>query len=412
MRLPTLDHDSLNTYRVGTKKMMQVPHRQTRRLYVLFLAGFVVFGALFTIIGAALPQIIRTFHWSYTITGVVLAASAIGYFLSTFICGFLVQRFSPKAVLVTGLMICALSMAFFVRWPSPWLNLALNFAIGLGQGTIEVVTNLEVIHMEKRGQSRLMNLMHAAFSMGAIVGPASVGIVLGMGSRGTIVFSAAAVMLALMALFFGIAKFPRLAQENEHGQREGLRLLRRPILLILTLFLLLYVGAELGVSTWVSEYFVKVLSTTASTGAFAVSLFWIGIFSGRLGASLAYKGTRQEYILLSLTLLAALALGFVLLVSSTVAVAVGVFLAGLGLSALYPLVMAMVGRYFKSGFAVGTAATGGALGSFTFPFLMAVLAESVGMRGGFWFYLGLTGVLVVLSLVIVRVARRTPMPGA
>jgi fucose permease len=391
---------------------MQSLNRETRRLYVLFLAGFVIFGVLFTIIGAALPQIIRTFHWSYTLTGVVLAANAIGYFLSTFLCGFLVQRFSPRTVLVSGLLLIALCMLFFMRWRSPWLNLALNLMIGLGQGTIEVVTNLEVIHMERKGQSRLMNLMHAAFSVGAIVGPAAVGILMSLGVRGTVVFLAAAGPIALMALLFGTARFPQLVQEDEHGKRQGLRLLRSPILLLLTLFLLLYVGAELGVSTWVSEYFVKVLATTTSTGAFSVSLFWMGLFTGRLGVSLLYRGTRQEYLVLGLSLLAAVALGFVLLVSSTAAVAVGVFLAGLGLSALYPLVMAIVGRYFKSGFAVGTVATGGGLGSFTFPFLMAVVSESIGLRGGFWFYLGLTLVLVVLSLAIVAMVKRSPEPRA
>ena len=388
--------------------MMHSLNRETRRLYVLFLAGFAVFGILFTIIGAALPQIIRTFHWSYALTGVVLAASAIGYFLSTFFCGFLVQRLPPRRVLVSGLLLIAVCMLFFMRWSSPWLNFVLNLMVGLGQGTIEVVTNLEVIHMERKGQSRLMNLLHAAFSVGAIVGPAAVGILMGAGLRGTIVFLAAAGPLVLMALLFGTTRFPRITQEDEHGQKQGLRLLRNPILLLLTLFLLLYVGAELGVSTWVSEYFVKVLSTTASTGAYSVSLFWMGIFVGRLGVSVLYRGTRQEYLVLGLSVLSAAALGFVLLVSSMAAVAVGVFLTGLGLSALYPLAMNLVGRYFKSGVAVGTAATGGGLGSFTFPFMMAVVSESIGLRGGFWFYFGLTILLVVLSLVILAVTRRAP----
>jgi fucose permease len=391
--------------------MMQPPERATRRLYVLFLAGFVTFGIIFTIIGAALPQIIRTFKWSYATTGAVLAASSIGYLLTTFVCGFLVQRFSPRSVLVTGLLAGAFAMLFFMRWSSPWLNLALNLLIGVCQGTIEVVTNLEVIHMERKGQSRRMNLMHAAFSVGAIVGPAAVGILMSVGLRGSLVFLAAAVPLALMALLFGLSPFPRLAQEDEHGKPHGFSLLRSPVLILLTLFLFLYVGAELGVSNWVSEYFVKVLSTTTSTGAYSVSLFWMGLLVGRLGVSV-YRGARQEYLVLALSVLSAAALGFVLLVSSTAAVAVGVFLTGLGLSALYPLVMTLIGRWFKSGFAVGTAATGGGLGSFTFPFLMAVVSESIGLRGGFWFYLGLTLVLVVLSLAIVAVAKRTPAARA
>jgi len=72
--------------------------------------------------------------------------------------GFLLQRFPPRLIMVIGLVIGAFSMALFVRWPSPWLNLLLNLGIGLCQGAIEVVTDLEVIHMEQKGQSRLIGL--------------------------------------------------------------------------------------------------------------------------------------------------------------------------------------------------------------------------------------------------------------
>jgi fucose permease len=383
---------------------MSAMQNPTRRLYVLFLLGFAIFGVIFTIIGAALPHVIRAFHWSYAVTGAVLAASAAGYFLSSFLCGFLMQKFAPKTILIAGLLIGSVCMAFFVRWPSPWLNLFLNIGIGMCQGAMEVVIDLEVIHMERAGQSRLMNMMHAAFGLGAIVGPASVGYLLGIGSGGLAVFVGAAGLLLVMAILFGATPFPRLAQ-GEEGGRPGLGLLRQPMLLLLTLFLFVYVGAELGVSSWVSEYFVKVLSTSASTGAFALSLFWVGLFAGRLAISL-YKGARQELIMLILSLISALGLVAVLTVRSAAAVSGGVFLTGLGFSGMYPLAMAIIGRYFKSGIAVGTAATGGGIGSFTFPFLMAVLSETFGMRGGFWFYLGVTIALVVLSLSLMGLARR------
>jgi fucose permease len=344
------------------------------------------------------------------LTGVVLAASSVAYFLSTFASGFLVQKFTPKAVLVTGLLIGSACMSFFVGWRSPWLNLGLNFGIGLCQGTIEVVTNLQVIHMERTGQSRLMNLTHAGFSVGAIIGPAAMGFLLGTGSGGTIVFRAAAALLCLMALLFALSRFPRIALEAP-SERGRVKLLSQPLLLFITLFMLLYVGSELGVSTWVSEYFVKVLSASASAGAFAVSLFWVGIFAGRLSLSLFYRGTRQELVALAVCILSVISLGVMLLVRSQAAVTVGVLLAGLGSSGVYPLLMAIVGKYFKSGVAVGTAATGGAMGAFVFPFLMAVLAQSVGLTGGFWFYFGLDVVMVVLSLALIRMVGRAAAPG-
>jgi fucose permease len=385
--------------------MVDIPDTDTRRLYFLFLLGFATFGVVFTIIGASLPHIISTFHWSYALTGTVLASNAVGYFVSTFICGILVQRTAPKRVLVAGLTLGALSLSLFIRWPSPWLNLGLNFCIGLCQGAIEVVTNLSVMRMERRGQSRLLNLAHAAFSVGGIVGPAAVGLLLGAGSGGLDVFAATAAVLALMALLFGLSPFPKLPGREEH-ERVGLKLMLQPFLLLMTFFLLLYVGAELGVSTWISEYFVRARGSTASLGAFAVSLFWVGLLVGRFSLSVAYKGSRQEYIVLGLTIIAAAALGLLLLVTSQWAIALAVFLAGLGFSGVYPLSVAIVGRYNRSGIAVGAVTTGGGVGSFTFPFLMAILAQTVGIRGGFWFYLGLVILLAALAVAIIKMTRR------
>jgi MFS transporter, FHS family, glucose/mannose:H+ symporter len=384
----------------------------TRRLYFLLVAGFVMFGVIFTVAGAALPHIIRTFGWSYTVTGLVLAASSAGYFLSSFANGFLIQRVPPKVIMVTGLVLGVACMSMFARWPSPWLNLLLNFGIGLCQGAMEVVTNLEVIHMEKKGQSRLMNLIHAMFCVGAIVGPAAVGYILNAQIPLVAIFVASSALFALLALLFVVTPFPRVRTEAEPGTRAGLRLLRQPLLLIMTGALLIYVGTEIGISSWSSEYVVKVLEVSASTAALAVALFWLGLLAGRLTISFGYKGTRQELLMLGLAVLSAAALVIVLLVRSTPAVAVAIFVAGLGSSGFYPLGMSLIGKHFKSGVAVGTVATGGAAGSVAFPFLMAILAQGMGIRLGFRLYLVLNLVLIILSVALVRIVRRSPKPVA
>jgi len=377
----------------------------TRRLYILFLAGFIAFGAIFTIAGAGLPQIIRTFGWSYAVTGAVLSASALGYLVSTFLSGILLARVPARAVLVTALGIGALSWSLFGRWASPWLNFYLYFGSGICMGGIEVVANLEIIHMERNGQSRLMNLLHAAFCVGAVVGPASMGFLTRTGLSILSVFSVTAGFLAVMAILFSVIRFPRVRPEPGHEEAQGLRLLRQPVLLLLTLVLLLYVGVEIGVSSWSSEYFVKVLGASPSTGAFAVALFWTGLLAGRLGISVGYRGTRQELVMLVLAVLSSAGLVLLLLARSVPAVAGAVVLAGLGCSGFYPLAISVVGRYYKSGVAIGTAVTGGAAGSVAFPFLMALLSQSVGMRGGFWFYLALSLVLVGLTGALARQVR-------
>ncbi len=386
--------------------MLKTLDPATRRLYVLLLAGFVLFGVMFTVVGAALPQIIRTLGWSYAVTGLVLAASSVGYFLSSFLNGFLVQRFPPRIIMIIGLAIGALSMSLFARWPSPWLNLLLNFGIGVCQGTMQVVTILEVIHMEQKGQSRLMNLIHATASVGAITGPAAVGYILNSGIPLLSIFIAAAVLFALLTVMVAFTRFPRAQSVPREGEHTELRLLRHPLLLLVTAALLIYVGTEIGVSSWSSEYLVKVFGASASTGAFTVSLFWLGVLLGRLGISLAYKGSRQELLMLALAIISAAALIGMLLARSTAGVALALFIVGLGCSGFYPLGMSVLGRHFKTGVAVGTAATGGAAGSIAFPFVMALVSQTIGIRHGFWSYVGINLLLVALAGLLVQRLRR------
>ena len=387
--------------------------RDSRRLYFLLLTCFGLFGLIFTIAGAALPQIIGSFGWSYTVTGLVLAASSAGYFLSSFLSGIFLQRFHPRHVMVLGLVLGAFSLALFARWPSPWLNLLLNLGIGLCQGAMEVVADLEVIYIEQKGQSRLMNLMHAAFCVGAIVGPSAVGYILSAHFPLVSVFIASAVLSVILAVLFALAPFPRTKQEHAQTDQAARGLFRQPLLLLVTAALLVYVGTEIGVSSWSSVYVVKVLAVPAWVAAFAVALFWLGLLTGRLAISFWYKGDRQELLMLGLSILSASALVAVLLVKSPSAVAAAIFVAGLGCSGFYPLGMSLLGKRFKSGFAVGTAATGGAMGSIAFPFVMALISQSVGVRNGFWFYLGMSVMLVVIAAFLVRVVHRgSPADGA
>jgi FHS family L-fucose permease-like MFS transporter len=376
----------------------------SRRLYPRLLLGFATFGIVLTITGAAIPEILKGFGWSYTAMGIVLSASAVGYFLSTFLSGFLVQRMGSKSILVSALCLEAVCLALFARSPSAVLNFGLNFMIGICQGAVEVVSNLEVIRMEKRGQSRLMNLLHAAFSVGAVAGPIGVGALIGSGIGGVAVFPITGGVLLLMGLFFLTAPFPRDRGASK-AETWSARVLGRPLLLLFTAILLFYVGSEIGVSSWLAEYFVKILGASPAIGAFSISLFWLGILAGRLATSQFYRGTRQELVLVFFALMSAAALGSALAFYSLIPVAFLVFLSGLGYSAIYPLVMALTGAHLKSGVAVGTVATGGGIGSFTFPLIFAVISQSRGLRSGFFFCVLINVAMICLALIAVGALR-------
>jgi fucose permease len=383
------------------------------RVFVLPLVGmFLLFGASATVLGATIPRIIRQFGWSYTVTGVVGSAGAVGYFVSSFACGLLIHRLGARRVLLGGLALQVAGMALFGSTPSATANGLLGLLIGVGNGSIEVVGNYCIVRIERGGSSRLMNLIHAAFSVGAIVGPLGVAQLLEQAVAWQTVYRVMAASSVALGVGLMFVPFGRLGDGRDRSA-GGLRardVLRHPVLLLSFAVLLLYVGTEVGVSKWVAELFVRTLHTSVPTGARMVAVFWVGILAGRAGISIAHRGRSGGGLLLGLSVLCTSALAAVLLLGGPWQAAVALLVSGLGYSAIYPLVMTLLGEQFREaeGVAVGFAATGGGIGAFAVPFLMGAIADRFGMRWSFGLCIGLNVVMIALIAVAVRRLRSRP----
>lgn len=380
-----------------------------RPIFWPLLLTFLTFGATMTIVGALLPQILKSFNWSYTAAGAVLASSSLGYAVATLTAGLLIQRVGAKRVLLMGLVLLSIGLYFFGASPAVVFNLLLSLLIGIGQGTIETVVNYSLVRMERDGQSHLMSFSHAAFSVGAIGGPTVVAIVLARGLPWQTVYHLAAALAIGVAVVTTMLPFSRIRDvQGEHPSEGGFRKLARYPMFFLAFFVLfLYVGLEIGISNWVSEYYVSVFATPIATGAFMVSLFWFGIFTGRILLPVIYRGPRQAESLLALGALYTLSLLGALLMPGPISAGIFFYLSSLGCSAIYPLVMTLLGRYFEKGqsVAVGFASSGGGFGSLVFPLLMSGVAQTLGIRVGFVVYLFMGVLLTLLAYFVLAQMR-------
>jgi fucose permease len=387
--------------------MFSTPGRRSRTLSLLMALEMGAYGLVLAVFGASLPRVIREFGWTYLAAGAVLGGGSVGFFLATLACGYLLRRFRTKTLLLAGSALAAAGLALFARFPSPLANLAANLAVGLGQGLIEVVCELEIIHLERDGGSRLMNLVHAVFAIGAVAGPGLTAAFFARGAGWHLLFPAAAGLLAALALFAAAFPFPddvrRLAAHGDHAGHGAFALFRRePLLVLITLLLFLYVGSELGTSNWISEYFVVSLGLPAVRAAFAVSVLWAGMLAGRLVISLLWHGRRHERLVAALAAACTAALPALLAVRAPWLAFALVFVTGLGLSGIYPLGISLTGQHFGTGMTVGFVTTGAGIGSFTFPFLMSGIAQAVGLRGGFLLFAFANLLLVAVALLIGR----------
>ena len=429
------------------ERLPRVP-QQFRSLYGGLMVISTLFGASLTVVGAVLPQMIRSFDWSYTAAATVLAASSVGYFGATFASGFVVRRIGIRTTAVIGLGLMAGALALFGAAPALLVNVLLHGLVGIGTGCVEVVLNYGAVRIERDGRSQLMNLLHAAFSVGAMLGPLAAARLFDSGAPWQLVFRIIAAGSAVAAVWLALLPFHRLeerptpARRNrgrrtnrsarsaavadvtegdtcDRGQerryrrrrvRSGVSELPLDHLLVAICvgLLFLYVGAEMGVSGWLAEYFVSVLGGSAAQGALLVTLFWGGILAGRLLLAFCYSGTRSAIAILVLAGVATAGLLGAVTASGPVATTVGFVATGFGFSCIYPLVMSIVGRHIparRQSMVVGFASSGGGIGSLVFPFLMAAVAQRIGIRRGFLLYVALAALLMLLALVAVLKTR-------
>ena len=373
---------------------------QNKQLFILFFFAFIVYGSSITIFGAVLPRIIGDFNWSYTVTGLVFMVGSVGFFVSAFLSGLVVERYHAKPFFIAALCLCAIALSLFARIPSPIVNLLLNLVIGFSQGVIEVIINYEVIRLEKVGQSRLMNLLHAGFSIGAIIGPLGVSALLQYGRVWNIIFPFMGALFLILAVFFVFTPFFGPEPRAVSGKSGSLSLLRMPMFVLLCLAILLHVGSELGATIWMAEYFVRILVVPASIAAFSISALWIGVLVGRTLISALWHKKRQEMLILILSLLCVGSLLALLFIRSALPAMAIVFILGLGFSGIYPLIMSLTGMTFHSSTAVGMMMTFTGIGSFSFPFLLAGVAERLGLRSGFLLLAALPLGIALISAIL------------
>lgn len=384
--------------------------KQHRYLYIALLANCIMIGVEMTIIGATLPKMLAQFSWPYTVAGAIIAAGSFGDFVSSYISGTLVDRIGPKVVIVSNIFIQVLALAFFAATPSIVLNFILSMLIGFGQGGVDVTINYSVSRMQKPGESRPMGIIHSAYAIGSVIGPAITGIIIYAGLHWQLVFRAVAGLTTLIGIIMLTLPFQRI-KETQYKSTSDMasgKPSHQAMFYLSGLILFLYVGLEFGTSRWISEYFVTTLGINASIGAGMVSIFWIAILLGRIAVPILFQKIERSILLTRLSLFATVSIAFSILVKSPIMAAICFFATGLGCSAIYPLVMTITSQYFQEsqGKAIGFAATGGAIGALVFPFIMSAISDSTNLTTGFWVYVLIGFLMSTVTAMIAPIVHK------
>lgn len=378
-----------------------------RNILIIACSMFLVFGMFNAAIGPALGELAEQTGSTLAAVGAVITFLFLGSLVTQLAAGPLTDRFGQKPLLVISLLLVAVCLPAFTNARSLPLMLTLVFFTGMGQGGLDLGANLIVSSAYPKNNTSVLNLLHFFFGLGAIVGPAVVSLTLVTLGSGLIVhWFAAAIFLAIGIVVFTMRETRPENKPGTDGQNTTISSAKSvylsPILWLICIMILVYVGVEYGSGSWATSYMASTTGLAKENGALVTSAYWAALTLGRLGgAALGSRVTRIRLliaaVLVSLVGAALLVLGRGVVSLSTIAF----ILLGLSYGTIYPTSVGVMVAAFPGhqGKAVGLLTAMGSIGGLSLPWLAGVLLEKVSPQAFTLFMV--TGGLIMLALLVI-----------
>jgi len=309
-------------------------------------AAFVPIGVVTVLLAPLLPTLSARWSLNYSQAGALFTAQYIASTIATALSGVLVTRWGFRFAMKAGLLVIAASVALLLAG-SQMLGIICIAGYGAGLGLSVPAANLLVAEVNPHRRSAALNLLNFSWSAGAVACPF---LVAAAAKRHQVqpLLEILAGFLLLVAI--GIAAMPSrivepVASKVAGGKSPAVHWMQ-PSLVILAVLFFLYVGTENAFGGWLASY-SKSLGTLSPTMALMTpSFFYSALMLGRWVAPLTLR-TMDEVRLVQVGLLLSCA-GMLGLEGShsLLTVAVSASAAGLGLSGVYPITIALLSREF------------------------------------------------------------------
>lgn len=384
-----------------------IPRTVTPRLALALL--FIMRGFILGNWIARIPAIAEHLGVTRTELGTVLIAGAIGALVSFQTSAPRISRVgSARAILVFGIgWLLAYPMAAYAPGTIPFFVAFLWF--GFCNGTTDVALNAQAVEIERRIAQPILSTMHGMFSVGALIGTATGGVLAALGvSIGPQFLTIATVQVAAWWLLN-----PRLVADERIAAPIATPRRRRPVFSIGPR-ILWPLGAiafccgliEEALADWGALYLTEDLLTNPGLAAMGYTIFSLTMLIGRLAGDRVVQVIGPVQVLRSGAALGALGLLAGVGINTPWSFLMAFGLAGLGFSAIIPIVYRAAGSTPGIERAAGVAAVATACyAAFLIgPPVMGFISDVVSLRAAFVLVGGIVTAVIVLAPAVAHPA--------
>lgn len=275
--------------------------RKNKFLLIITVLMYVAFGLVTAVIGVIVDKFQAEFDLPLQIAALLPFAFYLAYGLFSIPFGAAMDRIGARFVLLLGMVLMTLGSFLFYISNNYVIVILMIFTIGIGVTAIQIAGNPFIRELDV--PSRYTANLTAIIGIGALgyaISPLLVPLVESNGLSWNSVYLIFGIINALLLVLLFLAKFPEvnILEEERIKISQVTSLLKNPIILAYSLGIFLYVGAEVGTSSYILIYMNKIHGVTnqdsfwntgsiwysafPSKSALVVALFWLLQAAGRL----------------------------------------------------------------------------------------------------------------------------------
>jgi fucose permease len=239
---------------------------------------FFTFAMTTDAVGSVIPRLIEEHGLSMTAAGAFQYASMGGIAAGALLLGFLADRIGRKLTVIAGLSLYGLASLLVASSGQYAMLVALLVVSGLGISVFKTgaLALIGDISPTTAWHTRFMNTVEGFFAVGAIAGPAIVGVLIGAGMSWKWLYAIAALLCALLVAMAAFARYPqRMVPVERAGLRQMLTMLKDPLALGFALLVMLYVATECAIYVWMPTLLQSGEGAGGWLAASALTLFFV-----------------------------------------------------------------------------------------------------------------------------------------
>lgn len=339
--------------------------------------------------------------------GIVFFLFALGNLVAFTAAARLMARFgSPHThamfALPFGLIVVILSLS-----PGTTAFAIGMFVFGFLTGGFDISTSVQGAVVERRTNHPIMSALYGLFSVGALAGSFSSGII----AQADITIGLHFLVIGLIAIPVTVLAWRSMLSDDVQPASPAPRSRRLPslppkVLWPLGLMIVCVALGEETINNWAAIYLRDTLDSSPATASFAYTAFAIATALGRLFGDAVMARVGVDRTLMTGSIIASAGVGFGMAVNQPWAVILGYVWMGLGLAVVVPVMYRRANDVpgIPRASAVATVASIGFLGFLVGPLVIGAIAELVSLRMAI-------GTVAVALLGIFVLTRLNPANG-